>query len=123
MKYILLFFLFLTLPSFGQAIDLETVKKEHTLQDYTKLGEGIVIFDKNECSRCERTIAYCIENNLDFKLLNISGSEDNAILMWQLLEQMGYEEETVQTPVIIVNGKVTYNHEDLDLFLEALPKS
>lgn len=120
MKFLILIFMLTGLTACSQEKTLTTIKKEHQLTDYNKLNEGVVIFDKDECSRCEQTILFCAENDIDFKLLNISESQDNAGLMWQLLEAVGYEEENVQTPVIIVRGKVTYNHEDLGEFLKAL---
>lgn len=119
-KFLFLIFLCAGLSACAQANSLEIIKKEHQLTDYTKLNDGVIIFDKNECSRCEQTILYCVENNIDFKLLNISENEKNEILMWQVLEAVGYKGETVQTPLILVNGEVTYNHEDLDGFLKTL---
>jgi hypothetical protein len=40
--------------------------------------------------------------------------------MWELLELNGYLGETVKTPVILVNGSISYSHEDLKEFLEQL---
>jgi hypothetical protein len=37
-----------------------------------------------------------------------------------LLELNGYLGDTVKTPVILVNGAISFSHEDLEGFLEQL---
>ena len=120
MKCLLILCLLFTLSTNAQNVTLENIQKTHQLTDFDKINEGIVIFDKNGCSRCEKVILFCAENKLNFKLLNISESEQNAAIMWHFLELMEYPEETVQTPVVIVNGTLTYNHKNLDAFLQKL---
>jgi len=127
MRYLCTFFLLITLSACQEqkatvplvsSSPIETV--DHTLTDLTKIGEGVVVFTKTDCSRCEEVLTYLEENGRDYKTLNITESDQNAAIMWQLLETVGYEGEEVATPVMVVHGKVSYNHEDLSDFLKTL---
>ncbi|MBT8266565.1 MAG: hypothetical protein KJO41_06305 [Bacteroidia bacterium] len=94
-------------------------KNAHLLEDYTKINEGIVIFDDTECTRCSFATNFMMENNIDFKIVDISKNEENLKLMWKTIREKGLSLK-VKTPVIMVNGEVSHSHNDLQQFLEGL---
>ncbi len=99
--------------------DIAHTKKEALLKDLSKINTGIVVFDKSDCPRCQRSTAYLVENNIKFKLLNITDNKENKELMWSLLRAEGVTKNIV-TPVFLVDGKLSHSHEDLNTFLESL---
>lgn len=101
---------------------IATTKKEKVLQDISKINTGIVIFDKTDCARCQRATAYLLDNNINFKLLNITDNATHNTLMWDLLRAQGVT-KNVTTPVFLIEGQLTWGHENLDGFLEGLKKS
>jgi len=94
-------------------------KKGHILKDFSKIKEGIVIFDKIECPRCNRAIAFLIDNNIAFKSVDINEKEDNNKKMWETLKANGVNGK-IATPVFLVNGKLSHSHKNLGAFLESL---
>ncbi|NND53102.1 MAG: hypothetical protein HKN54_11940 [Flavobacteriaceae bacterium] len=95
-------------------------KKESLyLDDFSKLNEGIVIFDDIECTRCSYATNYLMEKNIDFKIVNISDNKENLKLMWKTIKEKGHSMH-VKTPVIMVNGELSHSHTDLHNFLEGL---
>lgn len=95
-------------------------KKESLyLDDFSKLNEGIVIFDDIECTRCSYATNYLMEKNIDFKIVNISDNKENLKLMWKTIKEKG-QSMHVKTPVIMVDGKLSHSHTDLHNFLESL---
>lgn len=95
-------------------------KKESLyLDDFSKLNEGIIIFDDIECTRCSYATNYLMEKNIDFKIVNISDSKENLQLMWKTIKEKG-QSMHVKTPVIMVNGELSHSHVDLQNFLEGL---
>lgn len=99
--------------------DIAQQKKEAILKDLSKINTGIVVFDKSDCPRCQRATAYLLDNNIKFKLLDVSSNNENNRLMWSLLRAEGVTKE-ILTPVFLVDGKLSYSHEDLNGFLESL---
>ncbi|MEP0263221.1 conjugal transfer protein TraF [Dokdonia sp.] len=99
--------------------DIAQKKKEAVLKDLAKINTGIVVFDKSDCPRCQRSTAYLLDNNIKFKLLDVSSNNENNRLMWSLLRAEGVTKE-ILTPVFLVDGKLSYSHEDLNGFLKSL---
>ncbi len=99
--------------------DIVQKKKETQLIDLSKINTGIVVFDKTDCPRCNRATSYLLDNNITFKLLNITDNKENHRLMWSLLKAEGVTKE-ILTPVFLVDGKLSYSHEDLNGFLKSL---
>jgi glutaredoxin len=96
-------------------------KKSETLNSFSKidLSKGVVVFTKTGCSRCNKTVNYLIENNIKYTGLNITENQDINNLMWQKLSENKVSNE-ITMPVIIVNGKLTHSHKDLDTFLKKI---
>ena len=80
------------------------------------LNRGIVVFSKDGCGKCTYAKNYFKEKGKAFTELNISKNESDEQLMWDKLKEAGFSGGTVQTPVIVVDGKVHYNM-DLKSFL------
>ena len=105
---------------------LNEFPKEHlineafTVGDDILLNKGIVIFEKTDCGRCQTTMAYLNAKNKPYAKLNITDNPMYNQLMWELLELNGYLGDSVKTPVILVNGAISFSHEDLEGFLEQL---
>lgn len=98
---------------------ITAAKKEKLLKDLSKINTGIVVFDNSDCPRCQRSTSYLLDNNIDFKLLNVTDNKENNRLMWDLLKAEGVE-GTILTPVFLVDGKLSWSHEDLKGFLKGL---
>ena len=98
----------------------DLILKKDFMVDGVSLNKGIVIFDKQGCARCDQTIGYLTKNNKAYQSLNISENSFYKNLMWDVLTASGYRGQTVQTPVILVDGAVSFGHEDLSAFLMSL---
>lgn len=88
-------------------------------QDRPELKKGIVVFSKDGCGKCQYAINYLNEKKIPYKELNISKDEADQKYMWQVLMESGFNATSVQTPVIMVNGKAHYNM-DIKAFLAEL---
>lgn len=96
--------------------------KNFKIDDESKLNSGIVVFTKDGCPRCNYTTSYLLDKKIPFKMINISQKEENNILMWSLIKSRGTKLD-VNTPVIVVNGEVSYSHENLTKFVKQLEKN
>lgn len=83
-------------------------------------SKGIIVFAQDGCPRCNRTTSYLIDNNIDFKYINVTTDAEMNTLMFDKLKENGVLLQTVRMPVMFVNGKISYSHKDLEGFLEAL---
>lgn len=90
-------------------------------EDRPELKKGVVVFSKDGCGKCQYAKNYLKENNIAFKELNISQSDEDQQYMWKALMDGGFSGSSVQTPVIMVDGKIHYNM-DLKAFLSGLKK-
>ncbi len=86
------------------------------LADRTALNKGIVVFSKDGCGKCTYAKNTLKDKGKNFTELNISKNEDDQSFMWQKLGEAGFSGGSVQTPVIMIDGKVHFNM-DLKLFL------
>ncbi len=80
------------------------------------LEKGIVVFSKDGCGKCTYAKNFLKEKGKPFTELNISQNEEDQNYMWQKLQDAGFSGGSVQTPVIMIDGKINYNM-DLKLFL------
>ncbi len=99
----------------------EAYKKEQweQLNDHSKINEGIVVFNRNSCGRCTYTTDYLIENGVSFKIVDISTSKKNQALLNHILSEKGIR-GSYRTPIILVNGELSYSHKNLERFLKQL---
>ena len=84
-----------------------------TLSEIGDINKGIVVFSKDGCPRCHFTTSYLLDNNIDFKFINTSDSQDQNRLMWDLLRKDNPQLSSITMPVILVDGKISYNIQDL----------
>ena len=75
----------------------------------TNFDEGVVIFFKPDCPRSQRTLSYLIENDIEFKILNVTENKDYPVLMMQLLKEKRKSSKQLLYPVVLVNGEVYFN--------------
>lgn len=90
--------------------------KEKTLKSVDGLKDGIVLFYRDGCPRCAYATTYMLNNNIEFKMLDATGNENNNRLMWDLIQLENPEMRRVQFPVFLINGDISYNIEDLKGF-------
>ena len=109
-------------PTKEEMEEQEQLKAKYYTTDLEILDEGIYVFDKEGCPRCKRSVAYLIDNNYDFKIINTKKGTYGNYKMWELLKANGYD-ANINMPVFLVNGKLTADHKDLMGFLKNLPKS
>ena len=89
------------------------------------------MFHKNNCPRCIKTTNYLLDNNIDFKWVQIPSNEqivsntapkellDNQSILQEKLKEKKIS-GSFTTPIFMVNGKITHSHRDLDKFLAKL---
>jgi len=91
--------------------------------DFGDISTGIVVFEKNGCGRCNMSTDYLLDNNIKFKLINISERDGKGnSLMWDLMRKNGFKGGNIQTPVILVDGELSHSHKNLRKFLTKLGK-
>lgn len=97
-------------------------RKSHLLNNLedVDINKGIIVFDKTGCPRCHRTTSYFMDNNIDFKLLNVTENKEYHELMWSLLSENKVTKGEITMPVIMVDGKLSHSHEDLVRFLKLI---
>lgn len=101
------------------AQELNTFQKKidsKTISQATDFSSGLIIFGKDGCPRCNKTLKYLIKNNIDFKYINTSKSIDLNSLMWEMLKEEGAK-DNITMPVIVNKGKLTHTHKNLEEFL------
>ena len=93
-----------------------------TVKTAGDIKKGIIVFSKDGCSRCHYTSRYLIDNNIDFKILNVTENKDLNDLMWTLLRENNplISGKTILMPVIIVDGKISHTMDDLKGFVSNL---
>lgn len=105
----------------------DIAKKEEKLKNYqykkgTNINEGIVVFSRNGCVRCNKTTSYLLDNNIDFKYINISdkkNSKKKQIMLSKLMES-GFLGGNLIFPVVMIDGVISYSHANLKEFLSGL---
>ncbi len=110
------------MPTKEELEEQDRLKAKYYTTDLENLNKGIFVFDKEGCPRCKRSVAYLIDNNYDFKIINTKKGTYGNYKMWELLKANGYD-ANINMPVFLVNGKLTADHNDLMGFLKTLPKN
>ena len=98
-------------------------KDPYMLKDFSKVNNGIVIFDNVECKRCNLATSYMLDKGLDFKIVDITPSDKNVKnrdFMQKTIKEKDKNLAQYITPIFIVNGKMTHSHKDLEAFLKTL---
>lgn len=83
------------------------------------LSKGVVIFTKDGCPRCERTLNHLLKKDSNFKFYNTSESPEMNQLMWKTIKEKKASEK-ITMPVVLVNGKLSHSHADLEAFLNSI---
>ena len=96
-------------------------QNKYPLENLEEINNGIVVFDKTDCPRCNRTVSFLSENKIPFKTIDIRKNKKGLALMNKLLIEDG-NESNFTTPVILVNGEISYSHENLEDFLSSFLK-
>jgi len=98
--------------------------KEKVLNEFGNIKKGIVVFEKNNCSRCNMSTSFLLDNDIDFKMIDVTQDGDGNRLMWEYIRKdKSYKEgESILTPAFLVDGKFTHSHKDLRAFLASLVK-
>ncbi|MHA7058267.1 glutaredoxin family protein [Aquimarina sp. M1] len=109
----------------------EKALKKNTYKKGDNINKGIVVFDKSDCPRCDRTTSYLLDNNIDFIRVQIPTNtqtkenkapeelKENRLLLSKKMQENGIFGRYT-TPVILVDGKLTHSHENLSEFLAGL---
>jgi glutaredoxin len=90
-----------------------------TVEKVNDFNQGIIVFGREDCPRCERTIKHLIRNNISFKYINTSKSIDLNTIMWKMLKDSGAK-DNITMPVIIVDGELSHSHIKLEEFYQNL---
>lgn len=85
-------------------------------------AKSIIVFDKDGCSRCDKTLEYLERKKIPHHVLNISESEDNRDLMWGFVHELKLNITTVNTPMVLMGENVHFNINNLDSFMYEMKK-
>ncbi|MFT6053326.1 MAG: glutaredoxin [Roseivirga sp.] len=83
---------------------------------------SIIVFDKDGCSRCDKTLNYLESKKIKHHVLNITENKDNAQMMNGYASELGLNLTTITTPMILMGGTINFNISDLDGFLFKMKK-
>ena len=72
------------------------------------------------CGRCEFVINYLEENKIPYTELNTTMHEPNNELMFEQLQGAGFTGTSIQMPVVVSQGNVSFNIKDLKAFVKGL---
>ena len=97
----------------------QLIQTDFTVNE-VKVNDGIVIFDKTNCGRCQKVKAYLDAEKIPYQRLNITDVPMNKKLMWDMLKLNGFQGREIKTPVMLVNGEISHSHQDLMDFLQNL---
>lgn len=107
-------------PETELATKLKNINKsDYYLNDFSKIDEGIVVFDDEGCGNCRLVVNYLVGNDIDFKIISLANNKDNQKFMWKTIKEKGASMK-VKLPVIVVNGEVSHSHSDWNAFLKKL---
>jgi len=108
-------------PSQAEQYALKKKKEEKLMKDNEDIMQGIVVFEKNGCSRCNLATSFLLDNDIDFKIIDVSEKNGKGNrLMWDLIRNDGHNGGQILTPVFLVDGKLSHTHKDLNMFLAGL---
>jgi len=82
--------------------------------------DDIVVYTKDKCGRCHRTVNMLKSNKIPFKERNMSKNKKYHQEISALLMENGFEGGTFSTPAIIVDTELHYNIKDLEGFVSEL---
>ena len=104
------------LPTEAEIALQDQLLKEKTVKSLEDMKDGIVLFYKDGCPRCNYVTTYMLNNDIGFKLIDTTSDEKSKILMWDLLRLEKPELKNVTMPVVLVNGQISYDIENLKGF-------
>lgn len=96
-----------------EIVEREKKLAEKSASEINDINKGIIVFSKEGCPRCHFTTTYLLENNIDFIYINTTGNVNPNKLMWKLLKKNNPQLNSVTFPVILVDGKISYNIKNL----------
>jgi len=85
-----------------------------------KNAKGLYVYSINGCGRCSYTTKFLKSNNIKFVEKNMDEDKESKNVATGYLYATGFEGGSFQTPVIVHDGKVSYNIKDLKGFLKGL---
>jgi pathogenesis-related protein 1 len=85
----------------------------------TNIKRNIEVYTMEGCGSCAYTVSYLKQAGIGFTEYSTEIEENNH-KMWAALEAGGIETDEIGMPVIVVDGKVHVNMDDLEDFLQKL---
>lgn len=109
-------------PNKAEQLEKKKELEEKILDEFGDISTGIIVFEKNNCSRCNLSTSFLLDNNIDFKIIDVSQDGDGNRLMWEYIrKEKSYEKgKSILTPAFLVDGKFSHTHKDLRAFLKSL---
>jgi len=81
-------------------------------------AQKIEIYTMQGCGRCEFSIRYAKEHHLNYVEYS-TAKKSNSDKMWKLLQTSpAYVGGSISMPVVVANGKVSFNIDNLEGFME-----
>lgn len=85
-------------------------------------AKSIIVFDKDGCTRCDRTLDFLKRKKIPHYVLNISEDKENSELMFGYVNDVGLVMGSITTPMVIIEEKAHFNIQNLDGFIQNLRK-
>jgi glutaredoxin len=83
---------------------------------------SIIVFDKDGCPRCDKTLDYLDSKKIKHHILDITEDGDNTDLMFSYVTELGLNITTISTPMVLMGGNTFFNISNLDGFLLDMKK-
>lgn len=91
-----------------------------TAKEIGDVNEGLIVFYKEGCPRSQYTVSTLLDNDVDFRIIDITNNDENNNRLWEIVKKEDPKLKTYTFPVIINNGKVSYSIKDLKGFVGTL---
>lgn len=85
-----------------------------------KGSKGLYVYSINQCGRCKYAIDFLESNNIPYVEKNMDEDKESKTKAFAYLKACGFDGGAFSTPLIINDGKVSYNIPDLKGFLKEL---
>ncbi|MEM9544347.1 MAG: glutaredoxin domain-containing protein [Bacteroidota bacterium] len=83
-------------------------------------AKGVSVYSINKCGRCNYTVEFLESNNIAFVEKNMDQNDEYNAEAFRYLEASGFGGGSFRTPLIVHDGKISYNIKDLKGFLNEL---
>lgn len=101
---------------------IEAMKKKYGNSDNINKNPGITLYTKPGCGRCTQAKDYLRSLDISYTEVNLTKKSSDVDAMWAGLRAQGFKGGSVQTPIVMREGKYYHEIPDVRKFLGELVK-